>query len=203
MSRCALVLLAFCATASAFVSQPRIGLSSKVAMSKAAPTRASAAPVASIAPVESLPALTAAMGLEVTYGAYLAVILGVLVPVIFLVILFIKVWGARAASPRERFLPHGPRPRCAVQRRGHCHHLPLARAGWRRPLRRDRRAVQVRHEEQQVKGHGKGQRLQGRVALRFDRACRPSCGSPPAGSIVSRPASPEDCGAGVTPWSRV
>jgi len=102
----AFLLAALCATASAFVAQPRIGLSSKLAMSKAVPTvSAASSPVASLAPVDALPGLTTAMGLEVTFGAYLAVILGVLVPVIFLVILFIKVRAGlgrvfRGAPPR-------------------------------------------------------------------------------------------------------
>eukprot|EP00304_Pavlova_gyrans_P011733 CAMPEP_0206038112 /NCGR_PEP_ID=MMETSP1466-20131121/3892_1 /ASSEMBLY_ACC=CAM_ASM_001126 /TAXON_ID=44452 /ORGANISM="Pavlova gyrans, Strain CCMP608" /LENGTH=130 /DNA_ID=CAMNT_0053412699 /DNA_START=41 /DNA_END=433 /DNA_ORIENTATION=+ len=89
------ILAALCASASAFVSTPRVGTAgAKLALSKAMSTTAArAAPVASLAPLsgaELASSMTTAMGLEVNFGAYLAVILGTLVPVIFLVILFIK-----------------------------------------------------------------------------------------------------------------
>mmetsp|Transcript_11671 Transcript_11671/g.34609 ORF Transcript_11671/g.34609 Transcript_11671/m.34609 type:complete len:132 (+) Transcript_11671:34-429(+) len=91
-----LLLAAFAATASAFVQTPRLAAAgAKVALSKAAPAVARAAPAAALTELstaaDSLPTLmTSAMGLEVKFEAYLAVILGTLIPVIFLVILFIK-----------------------------------------------------------------------------------------------------------------
>jgi len=90
----AFLLAAFAATASAFVQTPRLAASAgKLALSQAAPAVARAAPTASLAPVESALSATSmvtAMGLEVKGEAFLAVILGTLVPVIFLIILFIK-----------------------------------------------------------------------------------------------------------------
>lgn len=96
------------ATASAYVQTPaRLG-SAKLALSKAAFSRATAAPAMSLAPVPAAvdgafaSTVSTAMGLEVNGGAFLAVILGVLVPVIFLIIIFIKVRDRARTARRGR-----------------------------------------------------------------------------------------------------
>lgn len=97
----ALLICCLAASTQAFVQAPaRLG-AAKVALSKAALSRASAGPSMSLAPGALAAAsvadgafvstLSTAMGLEVKGGAFLAIILGLLVPVIFLVILYIKV----------------------------------------------------------------------------------------------------------------
>jgi photosystem II PsbM protein len=113
------LLAALAATASAFVTQPTRLAGAKLAFSKAAASRAAvaAAPAAvsmSLAgptadsSVAFASSMSTAMGLEVNFGAFLAVILGLLVPTVFLIILFIKV--SRARATRRRPLP--PRAAC-------------------------------------------------------------------------------------------
>lgn len=155
-----LVAAALVASASAFSAAPRLAASTKLALSKATPARAAAAAPVSMAlsPLESAvsaSSLTTAMGLEVKGEAYLAVILGVLVPVIFLVILFIKV--RRHARPRATRSPAArtlratrrvarrllARRQPARRARG-CGRTPLPRRRWRQRVARGSSSVHAR-----------------------------------------------------------
>jgi len=89
------LFLALCLAASveAFVPQPALRSSSKLAMSKAAPQMSLDLSVveqvsSSMAGVVAVDGGT--IGLDVNFGAFLAVILGLFIPVVFLVTLFIQ-----------------------------------------------------------------------------------------------------------------
>jgi len=89
------LFLALCLAAAveAFVPQPALRASSKLAMSKAAPQMS--LDLSSLEQVTSTVAGVVAVdggtiGLDVSFGAFLAVILGLFIPVVFLVTLFIQ-----------------------------------------------------------------------------------------------------------------
>ena len=81
------------AVAEAFVVQPMLGARSQVAMSKVAPTMSMDFTTVeqistSLAGVVAVDGGT--VGLEVNFGGFLAVILGLAIPVVFLITLFIQ-----------------------------------------------------------------------------------------------------------------
>ena len=91
-----LALLALAAGASAFV-QPALRTTSKLAASKAAPVQmmlGEPAAAAQLATTNLLAGVVAVdggtIGLEVSFAAFLAVILGLFIPVVFLVTLYIQ-----------------------------------------------------------------------------------------------------------------
>lgn len=85
--------LCFAAAAEAFVSQPAFRSSSKLAMSKAVPQMS-----LDLSAVEQISSSLAGVvavdggtiGLEVSFGAFLATILGLFIPCVFLITLFIQ-----------------------------------------------------------------------------------------------------------------
>ena len=85
--------LCFAAAVEAFVPQPALRASSKLAMSKAAPQMSLDLSVVDQVSTQMAGVVAVdggTIGLEVSFGAFLAVILGLFIPVVFLVTLFIQ-----------------------------------------------------------------------------------------------------------------
>ena len=90
------MLACFAAAAAAFAPSPMLRAGSKAALSKvAAPAPVMSLEVNAVEQLSSTLAGVVAVdggtvGLEVTFGAFLAVILGLFIPVVFLITLFIQ-----------------------------------------------------------------------------------------------------------------
>jgi len=87
--------LVFAAAAEAFVQQPALRTGSKLAASKLAPAPQMSMEVSVVEQLSSTMAGVVAVdggtiGLDVSFGAFLAVILGLFIPVVFLITLFIQ-----------------------------------------------------------------------------------------------------------------
>ena len=92
--RVAFAVCLIAAAAEAFAPSPALRSSSKVAMSKVAAPKM-ATPLTTVEQVTSTMAGVVAVdggtiGLDVSFGAFLAVILGLFIPVVFLVTLYIQ-----------------------------------------------------------------------------------------------------------------